>query len=115
MFPMHSSDGHWTRRRFLTDIAFVAGALIAASWLGSKGCSRPLASPSPTETPASIAKPTFQNQSPPNSIRAKGDYVGGSAVRAPGAPPDSQQTQTPGQSKAGRPKSNQKWGGDTSP
>ena len=112
---MHSSDGHWTRRRFLTDIAFVAGALIAASRLGSKGCSRPAASPSPTETPASVAKPTFQNQAPPNSIRAKGDYVGGSSVRAPGSPPDPGQTSLPRGSKAVRPKHNQRLGGETAP
>lgn len=112
MFPMHSSDGHWTRRRFLTDLAFVAGTLVAASWLGTKGCSRPVSSPS--ETPG-FTSPSGNKQCPPNSIRAKGDYVGGSTVRAHGACPDPQQTPFKPEGKVRRPRRNNNVDGGVSP
>jgi hypothetical protein len=63
----------WNRRRFLTDIIFVAGALIGAAWLSSEatgGPAKPSASPKPVST-----------RTPTSSMR--GDFVSPAASPTP--------------------------------
>ena len=73
----------WSRRRFLTDIIFVAGALVGAAWLSGEatgGPAKPTSSPTPvpTRTPTASMRGDFVSPAAsPTPRRVNNPHVDG--------------------------------------
>lgn len=73
----------WSRRRFLTDMIFVAGALVGAAWLSEEatgGPAKPSVSPTPvaSKTPTSSMRGDFVSPAAsPTPRRVKNSHVDG--------------------------------------